>query len=176
MKYGKVAGPVYCRYARTPPIVNSAFASEYGIQAEMGYKPQPGITIEEGKNVKLRLILDDRKRRMTCHARIDWVEVDDESGEYRVGFSSLSLSDDEFRVLIESFTEERVQALAFGDSVRREEEETVPVTRGDGDQEIMRDKALSLPVSLIEEIDRRRGATPFSEYVVTVLSKYLEQG
>ena len=173
MKYGKINGPVYCRYARTPPVLNSAFASEFGIQAEMGLKPQPGIKIEEGRNVKLRLILDERRIRMTCHARIDWVEVDQKTGEYRVFFSQLSLSDDEFKVLLENLSEEPRTELTFGNGVRYAEDAALPLTKGHDDKEILRDKALTLPVSLIEKFDTRRGATPFSEFVVAVLSERL---
>ncbi|MCP4900325.1 MAG: hypothetical protein GY906_25435 [bacterium] len=171
MKYGKPNGPAYCRYARTRPVLNSAFASEFGIQADMGIKPQPGIKIEEGRNVKLRLILDNRRIRMTCHAQIDWVEVDEETGEYRVFFSQLSLSDDEYKVLLENLSEEPRTELTFGRSIRHAEEAALPLTKGLDDKEILRDKALTLPVRLIEEIDARRGATPFSEFVVAVLEQ-----
>jgi hypothetical protein len=169
MKYVHVDGLVYCRFAHTPPVVNSRIASEYGIEAEVGVKAQYGPIFAEGKNVKLRLILENRTKRMTCHAKVDWVRDDPATGECKVGLGQLSLSDDEFRVLLDNSTEEPYARLKFTESVRHEVEETVPIIRGADERVIMRMKAVELPVELIELIDEKRGATPFSVFVTEVL-------
>ncbi len=169
MKYVHVDGLVYCRFAYTPPVVNSRIASEYGIEAEVGVKAQYGPIFDEGKNVKLRLILENRTKRMTCHAKVDWVRDNPATGECKVGLSQLSLSDDEFRVLLDNSSEEPYARLKFTESVRHEVEETVPIIRGADERVIMRIKAVELPVELIELIDEKRGATPFSVFVTEVL-------
>ncbi|MBW1877865.1 MAG: hypothetical protein JRI25_16245 [Deltaproteobacteria bacterium] len=173
MKYGKIDGPVYCRYARTEPVINSQLASELGIQARLGIRAQHGLTIEVGKPVKLRMVFDNRKRRMTCHAFVDWVE-EESSGEYRVGFSKLSLSKDEFKVLLNTLSDWPDAEGIFGDTVRWATTETAPVTTADDAKEILRNKAVTLPVGLIEKIDEIRGETPFSEFVVGLLRQHVE--
>lgn len=173
MKYGSVAGPVYCRYARTAPIINSDLAHQYGIEARVGSRTQHAFKLEEGKNVKLRMILEERTRRMTCHARIDWVRKDEATGEYRLGLSHLSLSDDEFGVLLNNFVDEPTDSLAIVDTVRRDTEQTAPVVTGEGEKVIMRDKAVSMPVELIERIDETRGELTFSEFVVAAIRAFL---
>jgi len=174
MKYGKIDGPVYCRYAKTLPVVNSDMALEYGIQARLGIRAQHGLTIEVGKPVKLRMVFDNRKKRMTCHAFVDWVE-EEASGEFRVGFSRLSLSRDEFKVLLNTLSDWPDAEGIFGDTVRWATDDTVPVTTGDDAEEIVRDKAVTMPVGLIEKIDEKRGEIPFSKFVVKVLNEYLEE-
>jgi len=173
MKYGRIEGPIYCRYARTAPVLNSSLASEYGLEAEMELKPEFGFSVEQGRNVKLRLVLNKRSSRMTCHAKIDWVKEDPSTGECKVRFSHLSLSDDEFKVLFDNFTEQPLKDLVFGETVRKTPEEAIPVIKGQDQKEIVRDKALTLPVVLIEKIDEKRGDTPFSEFVVKILKDRL---
>jgi hypothetical protein len=94
-------------------VVNSRIASEYGIEAEVGVKAQYGPIFAEGKSVKLRLILENRTKRMTCHAKVDWVRDDPATGECKVGLGQLSLSDDEFRVLLDNSTEKPYARLKF---------------------------------------------------------------
>jgi len=175
MKYVHVDGLVYCRFAQTPPVVNSGIASDYGIEAEVGAKTQYGPVFDEGKNVKLRLILDNRTKRMTCHGKVDWVRDNPDTGERRIGLSQLSLSDDEFRMLLDHSSEKPKARLKFTESVRHEVEETVPIIRGADERVIMRIKAVELPVELIELIDEKRGATPFSEFVTEVLRDRLAE-
>ncbi len=62
MLYMNVDGQVYCRYALTPPIVNSAKASEYGIKVPWLGEPGQFSGPEVGRNIKLRLVVDERKK------------------------------------------------------------------------------------------------------------------
>jgi hypothetical protein len=173
MKYCTVNGPVYCRHAKTGPILNSPLALEYGVRAALPVRPQWGIQLEQGDNVKLRLVLADRSLRLTCHGKVDWVEIGDEPGECRVGFGSLSLGDEEFQALLANQAEDAAPPLEYGDSVRRYGTEAQPLVVGKKRGHLRRDKAVSMPVSLIEQIDEARGTTPFSEYVVDILSRHL---
>jgi hypothetical protein len=91
-----------------------------------------------------------------------------------VAFSHLSLSDDEFRVLQENFTDEPLDAVEFLSRVRDGATDSKPVTVGDGSKELTRAKAVTLPVRLIEEVDEKRGDVPFSEFVANSLREYLK--
>jgi hypothetical protein len=171
MRYGKIEGTIFFRLAKTAPIINSALATDYGLEAPLACAPQYGI--EPGKNVKLRFFFGDARQRMTCHARIDWVKEQKATGEHKIGFSHLSLSDDEFKVLIESFTEPMETSAELRGSVRQLEEATT-IVLGQDDRDVMRDKAVTMPVSLIDKIDRARGKTPFSEFVVSIVAAQLK--
>jgi len=174
MNYGKVNGTIYCRYANTAPIINSSLANEYGVEALLGSLTKCGFLLEEGRNVKLRFILDNRKLRMTCHARIDWTRQDEAEDRIKVGFSHLSLTDAEFRILTSYFVEGQDIPLVFTESVRQSDFEATPVIRDEESKEIVRDKAIRMPVELIEAIDERRGDKSFSEFVVKALKTYLK--
>lgn len=169
MDYRHVKGPVYCRYAYTPPVINSELAFELGIEASSV------VRLDEGSNVKLRMVLEDQNTRMTCHAKIDWVKENEQTGDYRVGLSHLSLSDDEFQVLMKSLVEQPSVYMEFGASVRDKGLTSAPFTRADESLEIKRIKAVTLPVELIEAIDSTRGEVPFSEYVARAIRAYLSQ-
>ena len=99
MEYRHVNGPVYCCYAFTPPTINSEFARRFGIQAPST------VELQVGSNVKLRMLLEDRKKKLTCRAVVDWVQEDETTGEFKIGLSHLSLTDEEFRLLMRSFVE-----------------------------------------------------------------------
>ena len=92
MRYGKSAGPVYCRYASTAPVINSELAGQYGLIVEMDKHHRDARRLEAGRHVKLRMLINNRKNRLTCHGTVDWVEVDARHEVYSVGFSHLSLS------------------------------------------------------------------------------------
>lgn len=169
MEYRHVKGPVYCRYAYTPPIINSELALELGIEASSV------VRLDEGSNVKLRMVLEDQDKRMTCHAKIDWVKQNQETGDYRVGLSHLSLSDEEFRVLRKSLVEEPSKQLEFGERVTDKGLTVEPMIHGDQEVELKRIKALTLPVAVIEAIDSARGEVPFSEFVTRAIDAYLKQ-
>jgi hypothetical protein len=47
MESKHVNGRAYCRYAATPPIINSPLADQYGIEV---FSP---VSVEEGRYVKL---------------------------------------------------------------------------------------------------------------------------
>ena len=168
MEYRNVNGPVYCRYAFTPPVINSDLAYEYGIQAPSH------IDLVEGRNVKLRMILDDRSLRITCHGKIDWVKKDEAGGELRVGLSHLSLSDQEFGVLMRNFSDGTDLPLEFGEQVRDKGLESEPFTSTEPETEIERIKAVSLPLAIIEAIDMKRGSVSFSKFVAQALRDYLD--
>jgi hypothetical protein len=176
MEYKPVNGPVYCRYAITPPVINSAFAHKIGILApmEMDLGAGSNVQLREGSNVKLRMLLDERRLRMTCHATIDWLTRDESTGKYTVGLGQLSLSDAEFQVLLKNVADKPDDFVVFGETVRDKGPEAPPLTLTEDRQEITRAKAVTMPVSLIEEIDVRRGKVPFSEFVAAAVKTYLK--
>gem|GEM_PF-575706 len=176
MEYKHVNGPVYCRFALTPPIINSLRAHEYGIEAPSMIDLHAGsnISLKEGSNVKLRMLLDNRSKRITCHAQIDHMVRDEAGGETKVGFSHLSLSDEEFGVLMENFCDEPVGKLEVAERVEDKGTEAKPVTEAELFLGTTRIKAVTLSVNLIEEIDAKRGEVPFSEFVSRAISAYLE--
>ena len=175
MEYRNVNGPVYCRFALTPPIINSPRASEYGIEAPSLIDLHAGshLTLKEGSNVKIRMLLDNRSKRMTCHAKIDYVVRDEVRGETKVGLGQLSLSDAEFGVLMENFTNEPVEPLEVTERVEDKGTEAKPVTQAELMLGTTRIKAVTFPVDLIDEIDANRGDVPFSEFVANAIKTYL---
>jgi hypothetical protein len=166
MKYQHVNGPVYCRYAITPPVINSELAHQFGIEAPTV------VELQEGSNVKLRLLLQDGKMRVTCHAKIDWVKKDDRSGEYKAGLGQLSLTDPEFKVLLDNLVDEPEMPLHLGKTVRAQGTDSEPVLDINDGGELKRIKAVTLPVSLIEMVDTKRGTIPFSEYIALAIQEY----
>ncbi|MGB6064442.1 MAG: hypothetical protein WBG50_06515 [Desulfomonilaceae bacterium] len=175
MEYKHVNGPVYCRFALTPPIINSPRAHQYGIEAPSLIDLQAGsnLALREGSNVKIRMLLDNRSKRMTCHAKIGYVIADQAKGITRVGFSHLSLSDVEFGMLIENFTDEPIEPLEITELVENKGIEARPVMEAELFLGAARIKAVTFPVNLIEEIDARRGDVPFSEFVTRAVKAYL---
>ncbi len=169
MEYKHVNGQAYCRYAATPPIINSPLADQYGVEV---FSP---VSVEEGRYVKLRVVLQDRPGRITCHARIDYAKRVESGNHYRVGFSHLSLTDDEFRLLLQSFVDASERVLELTETVRDKGKEAPPVTEMEGLEKITRIKAVTLPVSLIEEIDLKRGDESFSDFVVKALRDYTKR-
>ncbi len=172
MRYKYVTGPVYCRYAATPPIINSMLADEYGIEA------RSFVELEQGRNVKVRLLLENRTKRMTCHAKVAWVKRDETAGgafdeRWIVGLSPLSFSDAEFEVLLKSLVEAPECPLEVRDRVRDAEGESSPVRFPGKEEQVLRVKAVTMPVSLIDEIDSERGDVPFSEFVTAAVREYL---
>ncbi len=176
MKYGNIDGPILFRFARTAPVINSSHALELGVRAELGYNPDLGQRVDVGRNVKIRMLLAGRTKRMTCHGKVAWIERDEATGRPMVGIHQLSLSDEEFGVLRECFTAEPVAQATLGDSVRLVPDGSEPVVTAFGvTSPITRQKALTLPVALIERIDAERGDTPFSEFVVVALNEHLDR-
>ena len=165
MEYKHAKGRVFSRYAFTPPVVNSDLARSYGIEAPSS------VPLDQGSNVKLRIVLDHLSKRMTCHAVVDHVIMDESSGTYTVAFGQLSLSDDEFELLLGNCVEKADTKIEFGKTVRHGGLDASPITEGGMGGEITRVKAINLPVSLIEAIDSKRGDVPFSKYVTTALWK-----
>lgn len=175
MEYKHVDGNVYFRYASTPPVINTELALKFGIQGPCPMQPGQYAGFEIGRNVKLRVTIDDGSKKMTCHGRIDWVEKDESSGQWSVGFSQLSFTEDEFLLLQEHFVEKSEKELEFGPSVRDKAREAVSVITTDRAREIMRLKAVNFPVSVIEAIDENRGNTTFSEFVSLAVREYLKR-
>ena len=169
MEYKHVNGQAYCRYAATPPIINSPLADQYGIEV---FSP---TSVEEGRYVKLRVVLQNRPGRITCHARIDYAKRVESENNYRIGFSHLSLTDDEFRLLLRSFVDESERVLELTETVRDKGKEAPPITEIEGLGKIARIKAVNLPVSLIEQIDMARGDESFSDFVTRTLSDYFKR-
>ncbi len=175
MEYRTIEGAVYSRSALSPPIINSSLALSYGIRVPCMMEPGEFTGLSVGGNVKLRMVVDRGKRKMTCHAKVDWIQEDAATGQTYVGFGCLSLSDDEFEILLRNFTEEHGQPLEFGPSVRDKAIEAEPVVVSNTAREIMRLKAVNFPVSVIEEIDVKRGSIPFSAFVVQAVKEYLRR-
>ncbi len=176
MEYLHLNGPVYSRFAKTQPIINSQLSHRYGIEVLTSTKSQYGPIFETGKQLKLRMVLDNRKTRLTCHGTIDEVKVIQATGEYKLGISHLSLTDEEFEVLLKNRDDGPLRSLLFVSSVRREmedatEDSTPPVESTKDKREIERIKAVTLPLSLIELIDENRGDTPFSQFIVDALKQ-----
>lgn len=168
MEYKQVNGQAYCRYAATPPIINSSLANQFGIEVFSQN------SVEPGRAVKLRVVLQDRPGRITCHAQIDYVKKVENANQYRVGFSHLSLTDEEFKLLLQSFVNESDRVLEFSETLRDKGIEAPSVSEIEELKQVARIKAVTLPISLIEEIDLKRGAESFSDFVVRVLSDYIK--
>lgn len=174
MEYKNIDGAVYSRYALSPPIINSEFASEYGIQAPCLIEPGQYSGPEAGRNVKLRIVVNRGTKKMTCHGTIDWVQSD-ESGTYHVGFGNLSLSDEEFKILTPHFVTGSKIPVEFVPRVREKAPKADPVVVTTVAQEILRYKAVHFPVSVIELIDEHRGEDSFSEFVTKAVRSYIKQ-
>jgi len=173
MEYKHIAGEVHSRQALTPPVLNSELALRFGIRVPSFVEPTEFTGFQQGQNVKLRLVVDGGSRRMTCHAKIDWIERDESSGQYVVGFGHLSLTDEEFRVLRDNFAEGPAAPLQFGVRVREKGTDAELVAISHDALEIMRFKAINFPVSVIEAIDKNRGDTSFSEFVTNAVKSYI---
>jgi hypothetical protein len=173
MKCQHVNGPVYCRYAATPPIINSKLADEYGIEA-LSF-----VELEEQRNVKVSMLLENRTKRMTFHAKIASVKRDETAGgtfdeRWIIRLSDLSFTDAEFEVLMNNFVNTPQQPLEMRERVREAAGESRPVSFPDKEGEVVRAKAVTMPVSLIDEIDSKRGTVSFSHFVVTAVKEYLK--
>jgi hypothetical protein len=175
MEYKSIDGPVFSRQASSPSIINSAMATKLGIKAPCMTEPGQYAGVEAGTNVKLRLVVEGGKKKITCHGTIDWVKFDEVAAKYYIGFGSLSLSDKEFRILEMNFVEEAEKPVEFVRSVREKAAEVESAVLSDTAVEIMRHKAVNFPVSVIEAIDIMRGDTPFSEFVVNALRAYIKK-
>ncbi len=175
MLYMNVDGQVYCRYALTPPIINSDKASEYGIKVPWLGQPGQFSGPEVGRNIKLRLVIDSGRKKMTCHGKIAWFQPHTETGQMFIGLNHLSLTDTEFDLLQKSFVEEPKTPVEFGVRVRDKAPDAESVTLTDQEKEIRRMVALDLPVSLLEQIDLNRGNVTFSEFVVNAVKAYVKK-
>lgn len=175
MDYKSINGTVYSRFADSPPIINTELAWKYGIQVPCAVEPSHYSGFSVGRNMKLRLVFAKGKKKMTCHAQIDWIEKDQETGQCMVGFGHLSLTEAEFRVLENYFTDRPETPLEISESIRDKGREAASVVGTDIAHEIMRLKAVNFPVSVIEAIDEHRGETGFSEYVTNAVRSYMKR-
>ncbi|MEW6138984.1 MAG: hypothetical protein AB1733_12185 [Thermodesulfobacteriota bacterium] len=175
MDYKHIDGLVYSRYAASPPIINSTLAWKYGIQVACPLEPGQYSHFEVGSNVKLKLVVADGTKKMTCHGMIDWVEKDEATGTCMVGFGHLSLTDEEFAVLEQSFADKGREALKFGERLRDKALDAEAVVVNDQAREIMRLKAVNLPVSVIEAVDENRGEATFSGFVTEAIRAYIRE-
>ncbi len=176
MEYKSIGGPVFSRQAASPPVINSTMATRLGIKAPCLTEPGHDSGIEVGNNVKIRLVVDGGEKRITCHGRIDWVRLEEATGKYYIGFGNLSLTDEEFRILERNFVEESEKPVEFVRDIRGKAAELASVLVAGSDAvDIMRQKAVNFPVSVIEAIDNVRGDTPFSEFVVRAVRAYMEK-
>ena len=158
-----------------PPVINSEKAFEYSIKVPWLGQPGGHSGPKLGRNVKLRLVIDDGKRKMTCHAKIDWFKPEPITGQILIGLSSLSLTNAEFDLLQRNFVEEPRKPIEFGVRLRDKATEAEAVTLSDEAGEIMRMMAINLPVNLIEQIDLIRGEASFSEFVADAVREYLKR-
>ena len=118
MEYKSIGGPIFSCQALSPPVINSAMATKLGIKAPCMTEPGQYTGFEAGNNVKLRLVVDGGEKRLTCHGVIDWVKFDEATANCYIGFGSLSLSDEEFRVLQRNLVEESDKPVEFVRDVR----------------------------------------------------------
>ena len=75
MDYKHIDGLVYSRYAgrlRRSSIRILHIVS--GIKVPCNVEPGQFSGFEVGKNVKLRLVVAGGAKKITCHAKIDWVQ------------------------------------------------------------------------------------------------------
>jgi hypothetical protein len=175
MEYKSIDGPVYSRRALSPPIINSEMATKYGVKAPCMVEPGQYAGIIAGDNVKLRFLVDGGKKKITCHGTIDWVKSDEVTGNFYVGFGSLSLSEEEFRILERNFVEQAEKPVEFVSKIRERASEAKSVVVAEAAREIMRHKAVHFPVSVIEAIDIMREDTPFSQFVVEAVRAYVKK-
>lgn len=173
MRYKHITGSVYCRYAATPPIINSRLADQYGIEAHSF------VELEQGRNVKMTILLENRTKRMTCHAKVAWVKRDESAGgafdaRWMVGLASLSFNDVEFEVLLANLVDAPEYPLEMCEHVRDAAGASTPVTFAGKGEEVVRMKAVTMPVTLIDEIDSKRGDVPFSQFVTKAAREYLK--
>ena len=84
-------------------------------------------------------------------------------------------SDAEFEVLMNNFVETPHQPLEMRERLREAAGESKPVSFPGKEGEVVRAKAVIMPVNLIEEIDAKRGAVPFSHFVITAVKEYLKR-
>jgi hypothetical protein len=174
MDYMSIDGTVYSRFAASPPVINSDLSWKYGLRVPCNIEPGHYTGFNAGSNVKLRLVFADGKKKITCHGQIDWIEEEKDTGQLIVGFGHLSLTEEEFRLLEDYFTDEPEKVLEFSETVRDKAPEAEPVVGTNKAQEIMRLKAVNFPVSVIEAIDEHRGDTPFSEYVTNAVRAHIK--
>lgn len=175
MEYWNIDGHVYCRYAATPPVLNSDMATKYGIKAPSMVEPGQFSGFKAGRNVKLRIVLNGGKLKMTCHGTIDWVGPDSETGQLFVGFGNLSLTDEEFEILQRGFSAQPTKPVEFSESVRSKAVEAETVQVSAEAKEIRRLKVVNFPVSVIDLIDAHRGETSFSDFVVEAVRAYVKR-
>lgn len=175
MIYRHVDGIVYSRYALTPPVINSEIAREFGLQVPCPVQPGQFGGLEPGRNVKLRLVIEKGTKKMTCHARIDWVKIDETTSRCLVGFGSLSLTDAEFQLLGKNCVEEPTKELEFLERIEDKALEAAPVVGTDQIKEIMRLKVVNFPVTVIEAVDAHRGETSFSEFVTNAVRDFIKR-
>ena len=173
MEYKSVNGKVYSRYALMPPVINSDLAFKYGLRILSIIEPGQYSQLEAGRNVKLRLVVNDGKTKMTCHGKIDWVGTDQTDGRTYVHIGHLSLTEDEFKILEWDFVGKTDTPLEFGVRVRDYGKEAESVRFGKDSKEITRMVAVDFPMSVYEAVDEKRGSVPFSEFVTSVLKEYL---
>ncbi len=174
MEYKSVKGKVYSRYALMPPVLNSDLALKYGLRILSILEPSQYSQLEAGRSVKLRLVVNDGKTKMTCHGKIDSVETDPTDGQTYVHIGHLSLTDDEFEVLKWHFDGQTdTPPLEFGVRVRDYGKEAQAVIFGKDSKEITRMVAVDFPVTVYEAVDERRGSVTFSEFVIGVLKESL---
>jgi hypothetical protein len=108
MEYKRAKGRVFSRYAFTPPVLNSDLARSYGIEAPSS------VSLDQGSNVQLRIILDHLSKKLICHAVVDHVTTDESSGTYTIAFGQLSLANDEFEILLNNCLGQTDTKIEFG--------------------------------------------------------------
>lgn len=174
MEYKAVNGKVYSRYAMMPPVINSDLAYKYGIRVPSVLEPSQYSQLETGKDVKLRLIVNDGKIKLTCHGKIDWVGTSKIDGNTYVHIGNLSLSTEEFKVLADYFSDRAELPIEFGVRLRDYGKNAESINFSQDSKEIMRMIAVSFPLKMFDAIDEIRGDVPFSEFVVNTLKKSIK--
>lgn len=177
MEYKALDGSIYCRPALTPPIINSEIAKGVGLMAFSDIDLESGgnVPLKPGSNVKLRVILEGGARRITCHAKISGFHKDESSRKTTVFFNQLSLSDSEFHLLLNYMVDDSTPAMEFASTLRPKGLDADPLAPAHYPERITRVKAVTMPVSLIEMIDERRGGMRFSDYVCAAVLSHMNR-
>lgn len=175
MEYKNILGTIYSRLASTPPVINSALALDYGLRAPCNVEPGVVTGIMPGANVKLKLIFSDPNQKLTCHGKIDWVKTDSDLQRTYIGFGHLSLSEKEFKFILPFFTTTDQTEFKHVETLRDQSPQAPIVFSMEEAHEIYRLKAINFPVSIIEEIDEKRGSTGFSKFVISAVKQYLKE-
>ena len=101
--YKRLNGRAFLSYAFTPRAVKSDLAHLYGIRITSD------VPFDQGCAVRLRMKMNQPSKEIRCKAVIDQVTKDKSSGAYIIALSRLSLTNEEFELVLNNCIEEDEQ-------------------------------------------------------------------